>query len=32
VVEFTKVGFVKVRETEINPDLGWTGVEYEFLK
>jgi len=26
---YEKVGFVKTSETEINPDLGWSGVEYE---
>jgi RimJ/RimL family protein N-acetyltransferase len=29
---YEKMGFVKVRETEIDPGLGWAGVEYEFLK
>jgi len=24
-----KMGFVRVRETEVDPDLGWSGVEYE---
>ena len=26
---YEKVGFVKVRETEVDPILGWSGVEYE---
>jgi len=26
---YEKMGFVKVRETEVDPDLGWSGVEYE---
>jgi GNAT superfamily N-acetyltransferase len=29
---YEKMGFVKIRETEIDPNLGWAGVEYEFLK
>jgi len=29
---YEKVGFVKIRETEVDPDLGWAGVEYELLK
>jgi GNAT superfamily N-acetyltransferase len=26
---YSKVGFVKVRESEVDPDLGWASVEYE---
>jgi RimJ/RimL family protein N-acetyltransferase len=26
---YEKMGFVRVRETEIDPALGWSGVEYE---
>ena len=26
---YEKMGFVKLRETEVDPDLGWSGVEYE---
>jgi len=26
---YEKTGFVKVRETEVEPDLGWSGIEYE---
>ena len=26
---YEKMGFVRVRETEVDPDLGWSGVEYE---
>ena len=26
---YEKMGFVKVRETEVDPDLGWSGFEYE---
>ena len=26
---YEKMGFVKVRETEVDPHLGWSGVEYE---
>ena len=26
---YEKMGFVKVRETEVDPNLGWAGVEYE---
>ncbi len=26
---YEKMGFVQVRETEVDPDLGWSGVEYE---
>jgi len=26
---YEKLGFVKVRETEVDPHLGWSGVEYE---
>jgi hypothetical protein len=26
---YEKLGFVKIRETEVDPDLGWSGVEYE---
>jgi len=28
---YEKMGFVKVRETEVDPDLGWSGIEYERL-
>ena len=26
---YEKLGFVKIRETEVDPDLGWSGIEYE---
>lgn len=26
---YEKMGFVKVKETEIDPELGWSGIEYE---
>lgn len=26
---YEKLGFVKVRETKVDPDLGWSGIEYE---
>ena len=26
---YEKVGFVRVRETEVDPALGWSGIEYE---
>jgi GNAT superfamily N-acetyltransferase len=26
---YERMGFVKVRETEVDPDLGWSGIEYE---
>ena len=26
---YEKVGFVRIRETNIDPDLGWSGIEYE---
>jgi ribosomal protein S18 acetylase RimI-like enzyme len=26
---YEKMGFVRVRETAVDPDLGWTGIEYE---
>ena len=26
---YEKMGFVRVRETGVDPDLGWSGVEYE---
>ena len=26
---YEKMGFVKVRETEVDPKLGWSGIEYE---
>jgi len=26
---YEKMGFVKKRETEVDPDLGWSGIEYE---
>ena len=28
---YEKMGFVKVCETEIDPDLGWSGIEYELI-
>ena len=28
---YKKVGFVKVGETEMNPELGWSGIEYELV-
>ena len=28
---YEKVGFVKVRETEVDPNLGWSGIEYELI-
>jgi len=28
---YEKMGFVRVRETEVDPDLGWSGVEYEWI-
>jgi ribosomal protein S18 acetylase RimI-like enzyme len=28
---YKKFGFVKVRETEIDPNLGWSGIEYELF-
>ena len=29
---YEKMGFVRIRETEVDPHLGWSGVEYELLK
>ena len=26
---YEKLGFVRVRETEVDPDLGWSGIEYQ---
>ena len=26
---YEKLGFAQVRETEVDPDLGWSGIEYE---
>jgi ribosomal protein S18 acetylase RimI-like enzyme len=26
---YEKLGFVKIRETEVDPNLGWSGIEYE---
>ena len=26
---YEKMGFVRVRETEVDPNLGWSGIEYE---
>jgi ribosomal protein S18 acetylase RimI-like enzyme len=26
---YEKLGFIKIRETEVDPDLGWSGIEYE---
>ncbi|QRN84004.1 GNAT family N-acetyltransferase [Chloroflexota bacterium] len=26
---YEALGFVKIRETEVDPDLGWSGIEYE---
>jgi len=28
---YEKMGFAKIRETEIDPDLGWSGIEYELI-
>ena len=28
---YEKMGFVKTRETEVDPTLGWSGIEYEFV-
>ncbi len=28
---YEKMGFVRVRETAVDPDLGWSGIEYEKL-
>lgn len=28
---YEKMGFVKIRETEIDPNLGWSGIEYELI-
>jgi RimJ/RimL family protein N-acetyltransferase len=27
---YEKMGFVKIRETEVDPELGWSGIEYEY--
>jgi len=29
---YQKMGFVKIRETEIDPHLGWSGIEYELVQ
>jgi len=29
---YEKMGFTKIRETEIDPDLGWSGIEYQFVR
>jgi len=29
---YEKAGFVKIRETEMDPYLGWSGIEYEFAR
>ena len=29
---YEKMGFLRIRETEVDPHLGWSGVEYELLK
>lgn len=29
---YEKLGFVKIRETEVDPNLGWSGFEYEFTR
>ena len=29
---YEKMGFVRIRETEVDPHLGWSGIEYELLK
>jgi len=26
---YEKLGFIKIRKTEIDPDIGWSGIEYE---
>jgi len=26
---YENLGFVKIRETDVDPDLGWSGIEYE---
>jgi len=26
---YEKMGFVRIRETEVDPELGWSGIEYE---
>jgi ribosomal protein S18 acetylase RimI-like enzyme len=28
---YEKLGFVEIRETEVDPKLGWSGIEYELL-
>ena len=27
---YEKLGFIKIRETDVDPHLGWSGVEYEY--
>jgi membrane protease YdiL (CAAX protease family)/ribosomal protein S18 acetylase RimI-like enzyme len=29
---YEKAGFVRIRETEIDPNLGWSGIEYELVR
>ena len=29
---YEKLGFVKIRETEIDPNLGWSGFEYKLVR
>ena len=29
---YEKMGFVRVRETGVDPDLGWSGIEYEMQR
>ena len=29
---YEKIGFVKIRETEVDPNLGWSGLEYELVR
>lgn len=28
---YERLGFIKIRETEIDPNLGWSGIEYELI-
>jgi RimJ/RimL family protein N-acetyltransferase len=28
---YEELGFIQVRETDIDPDLGWSGIEYELV-
>ena len=28
---YEKAGFIRIRETEIDPNLGWSGIEYELV-